>query len=260
MPRIWVSSNELGRDLVEDPTLRRAAGDLGTPATSAVTIAGEGHRYLARVLRVGVGARVDLFDGRGNEATTTVLRVGPRDLTLQIVSRRQVVLPSTPPVTLLQGLPRPERMDLIVQKAAELGAARLVPVRTARSASGQSPRAERWERIAREAARQSGRAELLEIAPLASVATAVAGMARDAVGFVPWEDAPDAPALGKLVPERPAGVTILIGPEGGLTAEEVATATGAGFQIATLGPRILRTETAAIAALAVIQNRVGGLG
>jgi len=240
MPRIWVSSTEL-----DGPS---------------VTLAGEAHRYLARVLRLQSGDTVDLFDGRGLEVGATVTAVGPREMTLALGERRHMQIPDAPPVTLLQGLPRAERMDLIVQKATELGAARVVPVRTTRSAAGQQARLERWERIAREAARQCGRAELLAVAPLLSLKEAIAGLDAGGTRVVPWEEAPGAPPLQALVPARPSAVAVLIGPEGGLTREEVGLATGAGFEIATLGPRILRTETAAIAALAAIQSRVGGLG
>ena len=240
MPRIWVTSAEL-----EGPS---------------VALQGEAHRYLVRVLRLQAGDTVDLFDGRGLEVGATVTAVGPRDLTLALGERRRMQIPDAPPVTLLQGLPRAERMDLIVQKATELGAVRVVPVRTARSAAGQQARLERWERIAREAARQCGRAELMVVAPLLSLAEAIAGLGAGGTRVVPWEEAPAAPPLHALVPPQPSAVALLIGPEGGLTRDEVALATGAGFQIATLGPRILRTETAAIAALAAIQSRVGGLG
>jgi len=240
MPRIWVSSAEL-----DGPS---------------VTLQGEAHRYLARVLRLQSGDAVDLFDGRGLEVGATVTRVGPRDMTLALGERRAMPIPEAPPLTLLQGLPRAERMDLIIQKATELGAARVVPVRTARSAAGQQARLDRWERIAREAARQCGRGELMAIAPLLSLSEAIDGLSPGGTRVVPWEEAPGAPALHALVPIHPIAVAILIGPEGGLTAEEVGLATAAGFQVATLGPRILRTETAAIAAMAAVQSRVGGLG
>lgn len=251
MPRIWVPADELASEAEAVQT-----------GAACLTLEGEAHRYLTRVLRMGAGAQIDLFDGRGQEATATIERVGPRDLTVRVLSRRTVARPATAEVTLLQGLPRPERMDLIVQKAAELGARRLIPVRATRSASGQKPRPERWERIALEAARQSGRAELMEIAPLTPLGDAVssAAIGTSDIRVVPWEEAPEAPPLASLVPATATAVAVLIGPEGGLTAEEIAAATGAGFKIATLGPRILRTETAALAALAVIQSRVGGLG
>ena len=240
MPRIWVAANEL----------------TGT----SLVLEGEPHRYLTRVLRLTAGATVELFDGEGGEVTATIERAGTRDLTMALGARRHVPMPSTPPVTLLQGLPRPERMDLVVQKAAELGAARVIPVRTARSAGDQPSRPERWEKIGREAARQCGRAQLLTIAPTSSLAEALASLAPETLGVVPWEDAPGAAPLHTLVTGSPRAVAVLIGPEGGLTKDEVALATSAGFRVATLGPRILRTETAAIAALAVIQSQVGGLG
>lgn len=240
MPRVYVPAESLG-----GPVL---------------ALTGESHRYLTRVLRVTVGARVDLFDGQGIEIAATIVRVGPKEVTLELGDRRTITRPPTPPVTLLQGLPRAERMDMVVQKATELGAARVVPVRAVRSAAGQQARSERWERIAREAARQCGRPDVPDVAPVLSLTDAIASLAPGTARFVPWEEAPNAPALARSLPARPVGVALLIGPEGGLTAAEVEIATGSGFQIVTLGPRILRTETAAIATLAVIQSLVGGLG
>ena len=252
MPRLFVPNENLGQ-----PTL---------------TLTGQDHRYLTRVLRLDEGAHVDLFDGRGLEIDATIVSVGSREVILSLGDRRQVTRPPTPPVTLLQGLPRAERMDLVVQKATELGATRIIPVRTARSATGQQARSDRWERIAREAGRQCGRADLPDISPVLGLADAIASLALGTIGVVPWEEAPDAATLaatlagpaatatGQPWGAPPVGVAVLIGPEGGLTADEVELATKAGFLVVTLGPRILRTETAAIATLAVIQSLVGGLG
>jgi len=224
-----------------------------------LTLTGEQHRYLTRVLRLTAGARVDLYDGLGLEVAATIARAGSREVTLHMGDRRQVARPPAPPVTLLQGLPRAERMDLVIQKATELGAARVVPVRAERSAAGQQAKADRWQKIAREAAQQCGRPDLPAVAPLLSLGEAIAGIDRSATRLVPWEEAPGAPPLGRAMPPSPVAVAVLIGPEGGLTTEEVELATGAGFQIVTLGPRILRTETAAIAALAIIQSFTGAL-
>jgi 16S rRNA (uracil1498-N3)-methyltransferase len=240
MPRLFVPSEDL--------------------AGPRLTLTGEAHRYLTRVLRLVAGARVDLFDGHGLEVAATVDQAGSRDLTLSLGDRRRVTPRSTPPVTLLQGLPRPERMDLVIQKATELGATRVVPVRAARSATGQQPRPDRWEKIAREAARQCGRPDLLAISPALSLADAIASLDATTTRIVPWEEAPGAPALGQSIPTTVASVAVLIGPEGGLTVEEVGLAVAAGFKVVTLGPRILRTETAAIATLAVIQSLLGALG
>jgi 16S rRNA (uracil1498-N3)-methyltransferase len=227
---------------------------------SRLTLAGDAHRYLTRVLRLAAGAQVDLFDGLGLEVAATVVRAGGREVTLALGDRRQVTRRPTPPVTLLQGLARAERMDLIIQKATELGAAQVIPVRAARSAVGQHARPGRWEKIAREAARQCGRADLPVLSPILSLAEAIASLDPQATRIVPWEDAPDARPFGQSIPTAPVAVAVLIGPEGGLTVDEVGLATAAGFKVVTLGPRILRTETAAIVTLAVIQNLLGALG
>lgn len=224
-----------------------------------LTVTGEGHHYLTRVLRLAVGASVDLFDGRGVEVAATVAAATSRDVTLELGERRQVTRRPTPPVTLLQGLPRSERMDLVIQKATELGAARVVPVRTERSAPGQQARTQRWEKIAREAARQCGRPDLLEVAPLVGLSDALAGLPPGATRILPWEEASGGRPFGLALLAPPAAVAVLIGPEGGLTLDEVAMAKDAGFQVVTLGPRVLRTETAAIVALAIVQSLVGAL-
>jgi 16S rRNA (uracil1498-N3)-methyltransferase len=239
VPRLFVTREEL-------------AGD-------ELVLGGEAHRHLVRVLRLGAGDRVVLFDGRGEEVEATLLRAGPRQLVLALGTRRHVAVADGPPLTLLLGLARGERMDLVVQKATELGVARLVPVLAARSRAGQTPQQERWQRIAREAARQCGRADVPDVAPAVATAAAVAAAPADASKLVLWEEATNAPPLRKLVPEAARALVLLVGPEGGLTAEEVAAARASGFEVATLGRRILRSETAAIAAVAVAQSLAGNL-
>lgn len=247
MARLFVASSELDR--------------------SRLTLEGEAHRYLTRVLRLTPGDEVELFDGRGAEVTSTIAAIDARQVTLDLGERRAVPLRLTPPVTLLQGLPRAERMDLVVQKATELGAARVVPVRAARSAAGQQGRAERWEKIAQEAARQSGRPDWPVLEGVTTLSEALAALVPGGLRIVPWEEAPGAQPLSAILAAATGpgsaplpAVTMLIGPEGGLTREEVDLATAAGFQIATLGPRILRTETAAIVAVALAQAALGALG
>ncbi len=235
-------------------------------AGGQVTLEGEPHRYLTRVLRFGAGAQVDLFDGRGLEVAATILRAGSKGVTLELGERRHATPRPTPPVTLLQGLPRAEKMDLVIQKATELGATRVVPVRATRSATGQQARGDRWTKIAQEAARQCGRADSLILSSVVPLDEAIASLKARTTRIVPWEEAPNARSIGRALPPatddsaKISGVDVLIGPEGGLTAEEVAVARAAGFEVVTLGPRILRTETAAIAALAIIQDHLGALG
>jgi 16S rRNA (uracil1498-N3)-methyltransferase len=235
--------------------------------TARLVVSGDAHRYLTRVLRLAPGAKVDLFDGRGTEVAATIAAIDARTVSFDLGERRQIPRRATAPVTLLQGLARAERMELVVQKATELGVARVVPVRVARSAAGQQGRPDRWEKIAQEAARQSGRPDWPALDPVAALAEAVAALVPGGLRIVPWEEAPDARPLTALLAEAtatgappPTAVTVLIGPEGGLTRDEVDLAVKAGFQIATLGPRILRTETAAIVAVALVQGALGALG
>jgi 16S rRNA (uracil1498-N3)-methyltransferase len=243
----------------------------------SLVLEGEAAHYLVRVLRLGAGEKVCLFDGRGTEVDATIERAGARAVTLALGARSFVPLALGPPVTLLQGLPRADRMELIVQKATELGAARVIPVRTERTAAGQQGRLERWQRIAREAERQCGRSTALALSEVVSLEDALGAIGDEVrLRFMPWEEDPKAPSLHHLleaarrgsgeaggggpIGHAAGGVALFIGPEGGLGAAEANLAIRSGFEVATLGPRILRTETAAIAALAVAQAMVGGLG
>src|SRR5262249_16915888 len=138
---------------------------------SELEVAGPEHHYLCRVLRLRPGDPVVLFDGQGHERDAQLIRVGPRAARLRLSGRREVALPSGPALTLLVGLAKGDKMDFIVQKATELGVARIVPVLTERSVIRPSERTRvaarqaRWNKIAREAARQCGRADVPAIAP-----------------------------------------------------------------------------------------------
>lgn len=238
-----------------------------------VILGGDAYRHLVKVLRVAAGEHVVLFDGDGAEADARVLRVGSRDVEVTVTARRRAAARTSAPVTLLQGLPRHDRMDWVVEKATELGVARIVPVRTARTTAGLLGRPDRWRRIASEAARQCGRIDVPEVAPVTELANAVAVPAGPGERrLVPWEDAgAAAPPLRSAIGMPAAGpggatwqapaapVTLLIGPEGGLTAAEVEEAKRHGFEAVTLGRLILRTETAAIATLAIVQAALGAL-
>ena len=214
----------------------------------------EAIHYLRDVLRLGPGAEVELFDGAGGSYPARLdedlagLRLGPRR-----EARPQMAL------WLVVALAKGEKMDLVVQKATELGASRVLSFAAARSVvrldrERRSARAERWRRIAAEAARQCGRADVPLIAepvPLAeALGTVPAGFARFV--FHPGGE----PLTGaKGVP----GVVAVIGPEGGLSPEEVGSCEAAGARWVSLGPRILRAETAAVVAAALLQARFGDL-
>jgi 16S rRNA (uracil1498-N3)-methyltransferase len=186
-----------------------------------------------------------------------VVSVGAREAELELGQRRAA--PSAAPavdITLLVAVPRGERMDWLVQKTTELGVARIVPVASERSVarpeagSGRHPR---WEKIAREAARQCGRADVPRIDEPTELEAALAANDLPARRLALWE--------GERGRSLGAALTaILIGPEGGFAADEVARAERASFVAVGLGPRILRVETAAVVAVALIQAAAGGLG
>ena len=247
-------------------TMRRLHVEAARMAEETVVIEGEDHRYLTRVLRLGPGDRVVLFDGEGREADAELVRIGPREADLRIASRRAAPASRRGPrLVLLQSLARGERMDFVVQKATELGVDRIVPVATARAVlqldgeRSESRRA-RWEKIAREAARQSGRADVPAIDPVTDLARAVAEVPAEALKLLFYEDARAVPLKAALPATAPAEIALAIGPEGGFTVEEAASAQAAGFFAVGLGPRILRTETAALAALAILDFAFGDLG
>ncbi|HJZ84760.1 MAG TPA: 16S rRNA (uracil(1498)-N(3))-methyltransferase [Polyangia bacterium] len=232
---------------------------------SELEVAGPEHHYLCRVLRLRPGDPVVLFDGQGHERDAQLIRVGPRSATLRLSGRREVALPSGPALTLLVGLAKGDKMDFIVQKATELGVARIVPVLTERSVirpgerTRVAARQARWNKIAREAARQCGRADVPAIAPVCPLGAALAAAPTGALRLLFWEQA-RAVKLRDLLPKAPpAQVVIAVGPEGGFSAAEAAAAQALGFVAVGLGSRTLRAETAALAALAVVGYALGML-
>jgi 16S rRNA (uracil1498-N3)-methyltransferase len=214
----------------------------------------EARHYLRDVLRLAPGAAVELFDGEGGAWVAEVLD-GFEALAL---GPRREARPALP-LWLLVALAKGEKVDLVVQKATELGATRVLPFEAERSvvrldAEKGRERAARWRRIAAEAARQCGRADAPEIDP--------PGPLPAALGSVPgaFLKVVFHPGGTPLPPEdAPAGVAAIVGPEGGLTAAELAGCEAAGARRIGLGPRVLRAETAAVVAVALLQARYGDL-
>jgi len=224
-----------------------------------VTIAGDDHRHLARVLRAQPGAAVTLFDGVGGEVDARVLRVGRDETELELGARRATRDAPAAPLTLLTAVPKGARMDLLVQKTCELGVARIVPVTTERSVVRPEPgRSLRWEKIAREAARQCGRADVPTVSAPTTLAAAFAAPELPPCRLVLWEQQRGRPLRAAL--GAPAPTVVLVGPEGGFSPAEIAAAETAGFVPVALGPRILRVETAAIVAAALVADAYGELG
>ncbi len=219
-------------------------------------------RHVLQVLRLRPGARLRVFDGSGREHEAELVAAG-RGAARARLGAPVAPLPESPlAVTLIQGVCRGERMDLVVQKAVELGAVRILPVLTARSVPRlDGARAERrqahWQAVAAAAAEQCGRAVVPEVAPPRPLAAALADATLPAARYLLDPAAAEGPRA--LAPPG-AAAALLVGPEGGLADGERAAAAAAGFRGLRLGPRVLRTETAGLAALAVLQALHGDLG
>jgi len=234
-----------------------------------VRLEGDLAHRLSRVLRLEAGAAVVLLDGSGLEHETRLDAVGPRRVAGTVVSRRPGRAEPRVRLVLYQSLVKGERFDWVLEKGTELGVAAFVPLlsrrNVVRAAPGRPGRSERWRRVVREAAEQCGRCVLPEILPAEGLKEALSEAAD--LRLLLWEGEEAlglAAALRRARPaleavERPA-VAVLIGPEGGFAAEEVALAREAGAQVVSLGRRILRSETAGIVAAAAVLYELGELG
>lgn len=234
-------------------------------ASQSFTIEGELYRHMIKVLRLNVGDRVRLFDGSGREGTAVIRKIGTRNLTVTLESPPTVHVAQTPAITLIQGLPKGEKGDLIVQKATELGVSSIVTFPAQRSvvkiaADQRAQRQARWQKIADEAARQSQRTSVPSVV-LAESLPAVLERSVDAVKLLLWEGEQQRHLKEALAsPALPSQIAILVGPEGGITDSEAELAVSHGFTPVSLGPRILRTETAGLAMIAILQYHWGDMG
>ena len=246
--------------------MRRFFIDRNNIVNGEVVIAGDLFRHLARVLRMKPGARVALADGEGGEYSAVITAIAEERLNVRIETvLASVAGTAAPSITLLQGIPKGERMELILQKGTELGAAGFVPFLSSRTIprlAGEkaTERRRRWERIVMEAARQSRRPDIPVVAEISPFSETVRSASQE-VRLLLWEGEQQRGLREFLeVTPRPASVALLVGPEGGLSPEEAAEAISAGFIPVTLGPRILRTETAGLAVIAILQYVWGDVG
>jgi 16S rRNA (uracil1498-N3)-methyltransferase len=222
-------------------------------------------RHMARVLRLEPGDLVVAGDGHGRDYTIRIETLGD-SATGTVLGVAASGAESALAITLVQGVPKGDKMEAIVRACTELGVVRVAPALTARTIVRLEPsrwreRARRWQRVAKEAAKQCGRATIPEVEPPRPLLDWLEPPAAAELALCVWEG--QARPLGELVKQVatcPQQARVVVGPEGGLTREEVEQCQARGFLIASLGPRILRTETAGPAVVAMLQFCFGDLG
>lgn len=224
-------------------------------------------RYVKTVLRMSKGDHLILFDGTGWEYEAIIKQFSADGITVEI-SKKEKIPDKDLKITLFQALPKANKMDFIIQKATELGADRIVPFQSARSIprlSAEKARLKisRWHSIAQEAARQCGRADVPEVMEIFSFEEMLSYSKREALKIIFWEEESERGAKQVLRDEKYSAVkdiSVVIGPEGGFSKEEVDSAVVKDFISVSLGRNILKVETAALTILSIIQYEKGVFG
>lgn len=232
---------------------------------SHATLSGSDARHMASVLRLSPGDSIILFDGTGKEYEAKLLSISPSTAHLTIVKSLPLKAESRAKVTIAQGFLKDKKMDSLIRHYTELGISSWYPLMAERSIPNPDPRRlckrmDRWEKITRESLKQCGRGIAMEIGALRSFKEmAATGNAYDLKLFF-WEKA-SAPLDRNLLPGDNGGrILMALGPEGGFSRQEALLAQESGFVACSLGPRILRAETASIASATLVQYLFGDMG
>jgi 16S rRNA (uracil1498-N3)-methyltransferase len=236
------------------------------PGDETVDLPRDEAEHLTRVLRLGVGDTVAVFDGRGSEFLAKVAAAGRRDVTVQLLQRVETAAEATVALTLAQAVLKGDKMDDVVRDAVMLGVTAVQPIVTTRTETTvamlmRSARVERWRRVALASVKQSRRATLPEVRTPLTLDTYLGDPPAE-LRLMLVEPSIDGAAgslsaLQKLPP--PHDASLLVGPEGGWTEEECAAAARAGVQLVTLGHRTLRADAVPVAAVSVLQFLWGDL-
>jgi 16S rRNA (uracil1498-N3)-methyltransferase len=233
----------------------------------ALALSPQDVHHLRSVLRLGAGDEIVVVSSDGEAALVRLTMVSAEGVSGSV--REAVEAPRVPRVWLVQGLAKGEKMDLVVRMVTELGCERIVPLMTSRSVVRLDParaeaRVERWQRIAAGAAKQAQLVRVPDVTPVVTIAGLTDALEGAALTLVAWEDSFGAPSIASAIEEAAlpasAAVAIVIGPEGGLSAEEVTQLRHEGAGVVSLGDTILRTETAGVVATALALAARGGLG
>ena len=245
MPRFYIPNPQIEKDLL--------------------TIKGNEARHIRRVLRLKAGDDIVVFDGSGREHEGTILEEGPTSVSVRIknvfLSKKEPLLE----ITLAQSLLKGEKMDYLIQKATELGIKEIIPFFSSRSIpllekSKRLERYRRWERIAIEASKQCGRGFIPKIDHIRDYSEMLSLAPLESLRLILWEE--EGKRLKEVLKESKdkKRIFFIVGPEGGVSQEEVEKSKGMGFIPVYMGQRILRAETASLCLLSILQYEWGDIG
>ena len=222
-----------------------------------ILITGKEAHHILNVMRLKVSDDVVVFDGTGREYAGIVKETGRKSLSVEIISTRNISHGQVRSIILIQSIPKKDKMDYIVEKATELGVNIIMPVMTGRTVpdwneSKRSGMAERWQKITEAAAKQCGRADIPQVLKITSFEEAVSNISANDLRLIAALEDKAVKLKDALKDGSGIKTVIAIGPEGDFTAQEVRMAMDHGFKTVNLGPRVLKSDTAALAALAMI--------
>lgn len=231
-----------------------------------LTIDSEDVAHIKKVLRLSAGDIITVCDGKGFDYIVRIRQFLAGAIECEILEKYPVQSEADIQVTIYQGLPKAAKMDYIIQKTTELGVTQIVPCVMARCVAkledrkAEAKKLARWQKIAEEAAKQSGRGVIPQVAQPVNFQEAVRQMKQDDLCFVPYE-CEERKNLRSVLTEKEnvRRISFMIGPEGGFSLEEIEFLRQAGVQTVTLGKRILRTETAGEAVLAMVMYEIGDI-
>ena len=240
--------------------MHRFFADSSCIGSDIITITGDDVKHISKVLRLRAGDEITVCDSCGWDYVCAIEDISQTQVEAKILTKSPNKAESPLHITVYQGLPKSDKMDYIVQKCVELGAVNIVPVATARAVvklHDEEKKRTRWQKIALEAAKQCGRGIIPTVSSVTDFGKVIDSLEPDALNILPYENEDHRKLRQAIAGYNGSKVNIIIGPEGGFDPEEISSAECKGINIVTLGPRILRTETAPIAAISAIMYELG---
>lgn len=224
-----------------------------------ITITGDDAMHISKVLRLGAGDELIVCDGEGNDYFCQIENALKTEVTLKIIKTQQNNTEPPIEITLYQAIPKSDKMEYIIQKCVELGVTFVVPVESKYCVAKlkDDKKLVRWQKIADEASKQCGRGRKTVIHPPVAFKDAVKNIPDGSLKIIPYENEKENKLKNTLKNSKLSKISVFIGPEGGFSEEEIALAKENGIIPVTLGPRILRTETAPIAVISACMYELG---